>query len=978
MDKANFFKKALLILLVTVVSVCLLSISLGQKELYASKAITVFLDPGHGGRDPGAVHNGLRESDVNLAIAMRLKNLLENNGYRVIMRRTDDTYMSLDDIAKTANRSGADLFLSIHNNASLSPASAGTETYWSANGVGGSSQFATAVQSNLVGAIGRPNRGVKSANFRVIKNTNMTAALVECAFLSNVEEAKLLKNSSFLDKAARGLFNGIHSYAKNMKPSTAGGTPGAAGQEYVAQKIQMHIDAPGEGQTISGQYELTGWALEQGGINSPEIDAVHVYDGPAAGSKNLIGIADYGHRRPDVAEKYGNPAFANSGFSLTIDCNRLSKGTHVIHVYAHNKQLGWAYATAKVNVISDGSGQQLDTPAQGSADPQALPATEPADGNYESTGPRKVIITVDEPKVSQTVSGNFALSGWAIEQSAANTTGITSVHVYDGRANGEQNLLGIAEYGLPRDDVASAYGRSGFTNSGFQLNIDSTKMQNGTRTLYIYAHNSALGWKHTTIRVNVANGDNPGSQEAQTDGMLLKADTDNNSGYISSGVQRVLINVDQPQKGQQVDGNFSITGWAVERSAVNSTGITAVHIYNGQANGEENLLGIATYGLSRTDVGDYFGKANLANSGFRLDVDSAKLSDGNHTLYIYAYNQNLGWKHTTVDISYGGSTQPAAAPEADVPAAAPASSGKAKAVINIDTPKSGQDVSGSFELSGWAIEESATGSTGITAIHVYNGPAAGEKNMLGVAQYGISRPDVAAKYGKSNFTSSGFKLSINTGRLSSGTNTLYIYAHNQELGWSHTKLKVNVAAGGTAEPAASSAPAASERISNATSMIGYLPVTEDQLVRIFEVRGSSKVSWARRLAPLYIKWGQEFNVRADIAWAQMVHETGFLEYTGVAKPEWNNFAGLGVVGPEGVGLRFDNENLGVLAHFVHIAWYVYPSAINKYCSPKYNSRYTSNHFHNGDSTVNCFNGRWAPSPTYTDQIIRFANMIHGR
>jgi len=833
--KAHLVKKSLLILFISIISVCLVTISFGAMELYANSAVTIFLDPGHGGSDPGAVHNGLRESDVNLAIALRLKGILEANGFRVIMRRTDNSGMSLDNIVNMANNSGADLFLSIHNNASLSPASSGTETYWSANGVSGSSQFASSVQSALVSAIGRPNRGVKSADFRVLRNTKMPAALVECAFLSNPEEANLLKDGAFLDRIAQGLFAGISNFAKNIQPG--GGSPGAAGppagSDYKPQEVLVNIDDPAHGQTISGKFELKGWAVEKGGINSPEIDAVHVYDGPAAGAKNLIGIANYGSPRADVASKYGNASFTNSGFNLTIDCNRLTKGTHIIYVYAHNKHLGWSYATVRVNVLSDGSAA-VDTPTQGTT-----------------------------------------------------------------------------EHSLPP-----------------QTGGDTTEGQ-----------------------------------------------------YESSGTKRVLINIDKPGKGQEISGNFEIAGWAVERSAVNSTGITAIHIYNGRANGEGNLLGAATYGLPRQDVADYFGKSNLTNSGFSLTVDSSKLSNGRNKLYIYAYNQNLGWRYSTVDIVYGGSTKapdsnPAAAPDKDT---AYQSSGRPKAIINIDTPSAGGSTSGNFELSGWAIEQSATSTTGITAVHVYNGPAAGEKNMLGTAEYGISRQDVASAIGKSNFTNSGFRINIDGSRLSIGRNTLYIYAHNPSLGWRYATVQINHTGGGA--PAANgSAPQQPTGgvITNATSMRGYVDVSVDQLVRIFEIRGSSKVSWARRLAPLYIKWGQLFDVRADIAWAQMAHETGFLEFSGVAKPEWNNFAGLGVVGPEGVGLRFDSEDLGVLAHFVHIAWYVYPSAVNEYCSPKYNSRYTSNHFFNGDHTVNCFNGRWAPSSIYTDKILRFANQIHGR
>ncbi|GAI37127.1 unnamed protein product, partial [marine sediment metagenome] len=171
----NIFR-FILTFFVILISLLIIFVGFADKKLMAGDTITIFLDPGHGGRDPGCVHNGLMEKEVNLKIALKLKSLLESNGFKVIMRRTSDQYMSLNDIANMANNSGADLFLSIHNNASLSPESTGTETYWSANGVAGSSQFAASIQSSLVSEIGRPNRGVKTADFRVIKNTRITAA----------------------------------------------------------------------------------------------------------------------------------------------------------------------------------------------------------------------------------------------------------------------------------------------------------------------------------------------------------------------------------------------------------------------------------------------------------------------------------------------------------------------------------------------------------------------------------------------------------------------------------------------------------------------------------------------------------------------------------------------------------------------------------------------------------------------------------
>ena len=130
-------------------------------SIFAAPKIRVFLDPGHGGSDTGAIGFGYYEKTANLDIALRTRARLEANGFEVVMRRTGDTNASLDDIVNMANRSGADIFVSIHNNAAVSPYAHGTETYWCANGVAGSNQLANLLQSNLVSQTGRANRGVR-------------------------------------------------------------------------------------------------------------------------------------------------------------------------------------------------------------------------------------------------------------------------------------------------------------------------------------------------------------------------------------------------------------------------------------------------------------------------------------------------------------------------------------------------------------------------------------------------------------------------------------------------------------------------------------------------------------------------------------------------------------------------------------------------------------------------------------------------
>ena len=177
-------------------------------------------------------------------------------------------------------------------------------------------------------------------------------------------------------------------------------------------------------------------------------------------------------------------------------------------------------------------------------------------------------------------------------------------------------------------------------------------------------------------------------------------------------------------------------------------------------------------------------------------------------------------------------------------------------------------------------------------------------------------------------------------------------------------------------------------ITENTSLIGIFGGTEYDLYKLFEGYGPKDADLARakRLALLYIKWGKTFILRADLAWCQMVHETGWLRFKGTAKPEWNNFAGIGVTGPANIGNRFKTEELGVIAQFAHLAWYITPTHVNSYCNNKYDPRHFGNsHRYNGNSSLSRLSGSWAvpgkykqPNGTwitYGGQIAKFANLI---
>ncbi|MFW5648296.1 MAG: N-acetylmuramoyl-L-alanine amidase family protein [Candidatus Alkaliphilus sp. MAG34] len=173
------------------------------------KVYKVYIDPGHGGSDPGALGpTGLKEKDINLGIAFKVGQILQRHGISTLLTRQDDRRVELIDRVKMANNDRADYFISIHANSASNPAAMGTETFAFPNSDIGT-KLADAVQKSLVNEIGLANRGVKHGDFFVLKNTKMPAILVEVAFINNPKEEKLLKDQNFSDKAATGISKGI-------------------------------------------------------------------------------------------------------------------------------------------------------------------------------------------------------------------------------------------------------------------------------------------------------------------------------------------------------------------------------------------------------------------------------------------------------------------------------------------------------------------------------------------------------------------------------------------------------------------------------------------------------------------------------------------------------------------------------------------------------------------------------------------------
>ncbi|GEK59828.1 N-acetylmuramoyl-L-alanine amidase [Marinococcus halophilus] len=172
---------------------------------------TVALDAGHGGEDPGALDNGLHEKELVYDVAYRTKQRLEQAGAEVVMTRERDEYLPLEDRAEIANRKDADIFVSVHANAAATPYAEGTETYHYPTSEEGQ-RLAFNLQEHMVDEFGSEDRGVKTANFSVLRNTEMPAALVELGFVTNKQEAERMKDSAFRNEAANALYLGIHQH----------------------------------------------------------------------------------------------------------------------------------------------------------------------------------------------------------------------------------------------------------------------------------------------------------------------------------------------------------------------------------------------------------------------------------------------------------------------------------------------------------------------------------------------------------------------------------------------------------------------------------------------------------------------------------------------------------------------------------------------------------------------------------------------
>ncbi len=1182
-------------------------------ELYADAGkIKVFIDAGHGGRDPGATRFDLKEKEPNLDIALRLKSKLEANGFLVVMTRTSDVYYSLDHRVNMANSSGADIFIAIHNNSVFSEYAHGTETYWNPNGVSGSSQFASLVQSNILQQTGRANRGVKTANFRVIKYTTMPAALVEIAFISNPTENNLLKTADFRERSANGLFNAIKTFSQGIEKSTGNYSQSS---DEASSGFTIKIDEPANNSIISSNFNINGWSADLKNNPAIELKKVEFYRGTERNESNLLGsLSSFDNNTQ------GSTGVLSSGWSLPIDIEKLNEGENIIYVYSYDKDNHYSIANVKVNIIKDSivetnlnptanpggpyasiAGEELAFDGSGSSDSDGEIAEYNWDFGDESTGTgaapvhtygkageytATLTVKDDDGAVSSTVQTTVTVEDPVVNEEEEPEEDPDSILVEDETINqfetitNDTSIIGYID--ITADDLVKIF-----------ENRDSAQAERARRLAPLYVQYGELfniradiAWAqmiHETgfleftgdvgpeqnnfVGIGATGGGVPGNSFATEElGIIAQyvhlawyyypdhvneycsseydprhfGDThtrytgDTTLGHLngrwapgSTYTNKIIIYTNEviegldikeasPEQTVTADAGEDITAEVDEEvifdasasiispddtdttityswdwdgdSTYDETAETAIttHIFMEEGTYEVSLKVTAFENIEATDTVavtiEEPNKAPIADTGgpytvtageeLTLDGSDSTDSDGEITEYnwdfgdestgtgeapVHIYDEAGEYTITLTVKDDDGVVSDEATSVVMVEEAVVEEIVAEELVAEIHPEQTviadaGEDITAEvdeeviFDASSSSISPDTEGTT-ITYSWDWDGDGTYDETVetttinhifteAGIYEVGlkvtafedieatdtitatVEEPNIAptADSGGPYTITAGEELvfdgsgSIDSdgeitecawdfGDESTGTGEapVHIYA---EAGEYTVTLTVKDDDGVVSEETTSSVtveeaiveeivveeaeeiveetyPVNTSLITNNTSVIGYTEVTVEQLVKIFEDRNSTKVEWARNIAPIYIKYGKLFNIRADIAWAQMIHETGFLEYTGDVSPSQNNFVGIGATGGGVPGNSFATEELGIIAHYAHLAWYYYPSHVNMYCNATYDPRhFGSYHYrYTGDTTLNHLNGKWAPGATYTDKIILFANQI---
>ncbi|MDQ3197734.1 MAG: N-acetylmuramoyl-L-alanine amidase [Verrucomicrobiota bacterium] len=197
----------------------------------AGKFSTVVIDAGHGGFDRGGIPGQrVAEKAMALDVAQRLKTRLRKEGYRVVMTRDSDLFVSLGERARIANGYRDAIFVSVHFNSATRVGANGIETYYYSSN---SAQLAANIHRHVVAGTTTENRGIRQRGYFVLRRTSIPAVLVECGFLTNPDEARMALQSSYRERLADKIADGV------MGKPTPPNRPVVAGVTHVTAPIRQ-------------------------------------------------------------------------------------------------------------------------------------------------------------------------------------------------------------------------------------------------------------------------------------------------------------------------------------------------------------------------------------------------------------------------------------------------------------------------------------------------------------------------------------------------------------------------------------------------------------------------------------------------------------------------------------------------------------------------------------------------------------------
>lgn len=356
-EVVSIFKKKIMLkltyFLISTIVISFLSFSLSSTTAAAS-VTEIIVDPGHGGVDEGTVYGSLKEKDITLSISKKLVGYLDSSGYRGILTRNKDTSLyktsrggtverkDLEARVGIINDSRAKLFVSIHVNSNPDSSANGSIVYYN-NSVKGSKELAQSIQKSLntvkAGSRGRTSHSSETANYYVLRNSDVTGVLVETAFISNATERNLLKTESFKSDIAKSISNGIKNYSQASSTVTA--------KAYNKKSVLIST------KTFSSQTDALKWIAgipANGVVYDSHSNVIGVVlEGCKIDFRNLY-IIDTGIKTSTFDSKVAavQKRLAAIGFKITAPGVVGSKTSEVVRTFQKNEGLPQTGVVAKL------------------------------------------------------------------------------------------------------------------------------------------------------------------------------------------------------------------------------------------------------------------------------------------------------------------------------------------------------------------------------------------------------------------------------------------------------------------------------------------------------------------------------------------------------------------------------------------------------------------------------------------------------